>query len=104
MLQVENQLVYLDKEVVFSNAWAGKLYMPHQITQPRGFFAVTKSEYLVFNAKQLNQVKDNKMLRSVQSPAEIVEVHAQGQQGFYIPDYRGRFCLKFHGKHFETCV
>lgn len=101
MLQVENQLVYLDKEVVFSNAWAGKLYMPHQITQPRGFLAVNTSEYLVFNATQLNQVKDNKIVRSVQSPAEIVEVHAQGQQGFYILTTAGVFALNSTGNNLK---
>lgn len=58
--QVDGQFVYLDKNVIFSNAWAGDLYIPHNIANPKGFVALSKLDYLVFNNDKIQLIKNGK--------------------------------------------
>lgn len=84
--QVDGQFVYLDKEVVFSNAWAGDLYIPHQVKMPKGFIGIAKSDYLVYNNNQIQYVKNNKLdwTTSV-GQAQIIEiVYDRVKKDYYV--------------------
>lgn len=73
--EVEGQFVYLDKDVIFSNAWAGSLYIPHHLKNPTGFLALSKTDYLVFNEHQLQYIKNEKSIWDLSvGQAPILEI------------------------------
>ncbi|KAA3658104.1 MAG: hypothetical protein DWQ10_11835, partial [Calditrichaeota bacterium] len=62
MLVYKNQFVYLDKEAVLSNAWAGKLFSRHRIANPEKFCAGSDFDFLIAAQDSLFYVKDSKRL------------------------------------------
>lgn len=74
LTEVEDQFVYLDEKVIFSNAWAGHLYVDHKVENPIGFLGFSYSDFIVFNAHKLNFVRDGTVLWSISSNQPILEV------------------------------
>lgn len=58
----QNELVYIDDEAVFSNAWAGKLYSRHQMPDAHLFAGGKDFAFLISNGKKLRFLKDSKSL------------------------------------------
>lgn len=89
--QVEDQFVYLDKDVILSNAWAGDLYIPHQLENVKGFIGLSKSDYLVFNANKIEYIKDGKPAWvSTLDQSNIIEVIFDDKQNdFYVLTNQG---------------
>jgi len=56
----QNQFVYLSDSVVFSNAWAGKLFSRHTLTAARIFEGGKDFSFLVSDGKTLQLIKDSK--------------------------------------------
>lgn len=52
MISVENQFVYLDNKHVFSNAWAGKLQIDHNLPQARFLAAGKDFHFLVSDGEK----------------------------------------------------
>ncbi|MDN3593289.1 hypothetical protein, partial [Zunongwangia endophytica] len=52
-LVYKNQFVYLDDKSVFSNAWAGDLYITHDLTQAKLFAGSDNFEFLISDGKIL---------------------------------------------------
>lgn len=86
IVQIDGQFVYLDKEVIFSNAWAGDLYIPHELTTPKGLVGIAKGDYLVYNNQQIQYVKNNNLDWTISvGQAEIVEiVYDQLKRDYYV--------------------
>lgn len=84
--QVDGQFVYLDNDVILSNAWAGDLYIPHNIKNPIGFVALSKLDYLVFNGGKLQYIKNGKSVWDISlGQSKIVEIIANANEGvFYV--------------------
>ncbi len=62
VLQHEDQLVYLSDKVVFSNAWAGKLYSEHGLKNASLFDGGKDFQFMVSDGKSLHFVKDSQIL------------------------------------------
>lgn len=59
---VDGQFVYLDDKAVFSNAWAGSLYLPHQLPEARLFARGDGFNFLVSDGKQLHLIGEDGLL------------------------------------------
>lgn len=66
--QIEGQFVYLDKAVVFSNAWAGELYIPHAVVDPKGFISLSKTEYLIYSKNKISYLKNGQSAWTIAIP------------------------------------
>ncbi len=75
---VENQLVYIDDEAVFSNAWAGKLYSRHKLPEAKIFSAGIDYTFLISDGFKLNLLKDSKTLWEGTVPGEVKEIVFDG--------------------------
>lgn len=60
----ENQFVYLTDSVVFSNAWAGKLFSRHNLPDARYFAGGTAFSFLVSDGKAVQLIQDSQILWS----------------------------------------
>lgn len=55
--EVDKQFVYLDSKHVFSNAWAGSLFIAHNVVNPKGFVAYKKDAFIVYSNSVVNFVQ-----------------------------------------------
>jgi hypothetical protein len=53
MQVLEQELVYLDEEAIFSNAWAGSLFQKHEVQNAQLFAAAAPNKVLIANANSL---------------------------------------------------
>ncbi|GAB2778266.1 hypothetical protein GCM10027275_22020 [Rhabdobacter roseus] len=58
----QKQLVYLDDQTVFSNAWAGKLYIQHQLPQACFLSAGPDFTFLVSDGSTLRAIRGEQVL------------------------------------------
>ncbi|MFN8346845.1 MAG: hypothetical protein U0X91_17725 [Spirosomataceae bacterium] len=61
MVVYERQFVYLDDKAVFSNAWAGRLYVKHELPDARLLCAAPDFTFLVSDGKRLKLLQENKV-------------------------------------------
>ncbi len=54
----QEQFIYLTPEVVFSNAWAGKLHFDHRVADAKYFAAGTDFDFLVCSDDQMSYFKN----------------------------------------------
>lgn len=87
MVLGKGQLIYLDEQAILSNAWSGRLYIEHELTNPSTFAANDSLEFLVTDGRSVHFIKhdevkwkgnvaDGQVLRIVNHPTD------QGQ--FYL--------------------
>lgn len=82
--QVDGQFVYLAKDVILSNAWAGDLYIPHHILNPTGFVPLSKSDYLVYNGDKIQYIKNAKAVWETSlDKSKLIEVIADPNDVFF---------------------
>jgi len=55
----KNELIYIDDEAVFSNAWGGKLFSRHKLPNAKLFAAGNDFTFLISNGMELNLLKDS---------------------------------------------
>ena len=55
----KNQIVYIDDQAVFSNAWAGKLFSRHKMPNSKLFAAGNDFAFLISDGMNLNLLKDS---------------------------------------------
>ncbi|GGC07475.1 hypothetical protein [Dyadobacter sediminis] len=60
----ENQFVYLTDSVIFSNAWAGKLFSRHSLPKARYFAGGAAFSFLISDGKTLQLIQDSGILWS----------------------------------------
>lgn len=74
----DGQLVYLDKRAVLSNAWAGKLFIEHQLPQAKLFAGGSDVTFLVSDGKALHLLKDTKLVwKGAISGDELIGIRYQ---------------------------
>lgn len=61
MLIHQNQFVYLDDQTVFSNAWAGKLFVKHGMPDAKFISAGDKFNFLISDGTSLSFIQDSKV-------------------------------------------
>ncbi|GAA4444904.1 hypothetical protein GCM10023091_35740 [Ravibacter arvi] len=74
----EDQLVYLTDKLVFSNAWAGEVYLEHGLKNASVFAGGKDFQFLVADSKSLHLVKDGKITwKGALKADEVVDVRYQ---------------------------
>lgn len=70
-----DQLVYIDNQAVFSNAWAGKLYSRHTMPGAKLFAGGKDFNFLISDGKNLNLLKDSvKLWEGALSGEEVKDI------------------------------
>ncbi|MFD1143287.1 hypothetical protein ACFQ4C_19320 [Larkinella insperata] len=82
----DQQLVYLTDQVVYSNAWAGKLFSAHSLPKARLFAGAPAFTFLVSDGSSLALVKDSKSLWNGSLPNdEVIGIRYQpGGNQFWV--------------------
>lgn len=65
----QDQLVYLDDEALFSNAWAGALFLPHTLGNPTAFAGGNDFTFVAAAKNKLQLLQKNKKAYSFELPA-----------------------------------
>ncbi|WP_192349221.1 hypothetical protein [Algoriphagus sp. Y33] len=71
----QGELIYLDDQAVFSNAWAGSLFLKHQLPSAHRFEGGGQFDFLISDGKQLHYVGsgiDEPIILS--APQEVVDI------------------------------
>ncbi|MBI0401242.1 hypothetical protein [Cyclobacterium marinum] len=72
---VENQFVYLDDKAVFSNAWAGSLYLQHELPSAASFAHGKDFTFLVSDGGHIHLVsKDGVSYKGKISGSPVIEI------------------------------
>ncbi|MCB0634745.1 MAG: hypothetical protein KDD15_33670, partial [Lewinella sp.] len=61
MTVIDDQLVYLDDEAVFSHAWAGKLFIKHQLPKAFLFAGSADFTFLVSDGSEMKLLQDDQI-------------------------------------------
>jgi hypothetical protein len=69
----QEQLVYIDKQAVLSNAWAGKLFSKHSMPEATIFAGGKDFAFLVSDGKNVKLLKDSKDLWESNLSGEVVK-------------------------------
>ncbi|WP_421826018.1 hypothetical protein [Larkinella sp.] len=95
----QQQFVYLSDQVVFANAWAGKLFSAHDLPNAKFFQGGPDFTFLVSDGSSLNLVKDAKSLWKGSLPGdETVAIRYQpGANQFWILGKKSLYTLSVSG-------
>ena len=74
----EGQLVYIDDKALFSNAWAGSLYVPHGMPGAKLVAAGQRGEFLVSDGRGLALIRDRKIAWSGTVADELSSIRYDG--------------------------
>lgn len=81
----EDQLIYLDDQAVFSNAWAGRLFLKHGLPDANLLCAGTNFSFLVSNGRDLRLLVDAEISWSGQAKEPIRQiVFSEAKQAFFL--------------------
>jgi len=90
MANVENQLVYLDNKQIFSNAWAGKLQIEHNLPEARMFAAGKDFQFLVSDGKKSVLVTESGETKWTLETPGLVQIKSDVQNNRFILVYSDR--------------
>lgn len=97
----QDQLVYLDDEALFSNAWAGVVYLPHTLVAPTAFAGGKDFTFLAAAKNKLQVLQKGKAPQSMELPAgsEVLDiVYDEAQNQFWILAEKAVYSLSPDGK------
>lgn len=81
----KDQLVYLDREAVLSNAWAGSLFSKHQMPKATLFAGGDDFTFLIAEGRELKLVKNSEQLWRGKVAEPVMEIrHAPASGNFWI--------------------
>jgi hypothetical protein len=69
----QDQLVYIDDKALFSNAWAGRLYLMHNLPGAALFAGGKNFNFLISDGKSLNYLSKSEKLWAGSFPGETVK-------------------------------
>lgn len=101
MVLCQGEFVYLDKQVVFSNAWSGRLFVEHQLDEPTVFAANPAQDFLVTDGSAVHFIRDGAVVWKGQISGNSVTqlvVHPADSSRFFLlaPDALYRFTTTAH--------
>jgi len=79
----QDQLVYLDDKALFSNAWAGTLYVPHDMPGASIVAAGDPGQYMISDGSRLALIQDNHIIWSGHSAGPLLQIR-YGQGRFWL--------------------
>lgn len=108
MVLCQGEFVYLDRQVVFSNAWSGRLFVEHQLEEPTAIAANDAQEFLVTDGSAVHFIRNGAVVWKGRVPGkDIVQLvnHPEDRTRFFLlaPDAVYRFITttnaleKIHG-------
>src|SRR3546814_8321873 len=71
MVLCQGEFVYLDKDVVFSNAWSGRLFVEHRLAEATAFAANDAQEFLVTDGSAVHFIRNDAVVRSEEHTSEL---------------------------------
>ena len=80
---IDDQFVYLDDEAVLSNAWAGKLFILHEMKDASLFAGSADFQFLISNGKELKFLADNSVAWEGTATDKVQDI-AFGSSAFYL--------------------
>ena len=85
MIVYENQFVYADDQAVFSNAWAGKLYNRHGLTDTKIISGGENFTFLISDGKELTLIKDSKsILKKNLSGETVIDIQFRSKSNSFL--------------------
>lgn len=69
-----DQLVYLDQQAIFSNAWAGKRYIKHNLPGATLFCNGPAFSFLVSDGKSLQYLRDSSIVWTVDAGDKVIDI------------------------------
>ncbi|MEC3881972.1 hypothetical protein [Parapedobacter sp. 10938] len=87
MVLCQGEFVYLDKRVVFSNAWSGRLFVEHQLDEPTVFAANDVQEFLVTDGRAVHFIEGGAVTwKGLVSGTGVVEIvaHPKDRSQFFL--------------------
>ena len=71
----QHQFVYLDNQAVFSQAWAGKLFIPHNLPEAHLLSGGTNFTFLISDGRALQYLSDSRVVwTSKEFPGPIIDI------------------------------
>lgn len=91
----DDQIVYLDDKAVLSNAWAGKLYLKHQLPQARLFAGGRDFTFLISDGKALQLLNQTGSLwKGAPTGDEVIAIQFQPEANqFWVLGKRSLYTL-----------
>jgi hypothetical protein len=106
VIAYENQLVYLTDSMVFSNAWAGRLFTKHALPQAQLVVGGKDFQFLISDRKSIQLIQDTKEAFTQSVDEEILELRYNtttneylvlAKSGIYVLDQNQKFSKVFSG-------
>src|SRR3546814_6514850 len=96
-----SEFVYLDKDVVFSNAWSGRLFVEHRLAEATAFAANDAQEFLVTDGSAVHFIRNDAVVWKGQVPGKgVMQLvnHPEDRTRFFLlaPDAVYRFITTTH--------
>jgi len=83
--EYKSQLMYVDNKAVFSNAWAGTVYLQHDLPEAKLFVAGKDFEFFVSDGKNLKLLKDSGAIWEGKSQDTVVDLkYDAGTNQFWV--------------------
>jgi hypothetical protein len=99
----KQQLVYLDDEAVLSNAWAGKLFSKHEMSDAKLFAGGEDFTFLIADGRNLKLLKDSEELWKGRASESALELkYAPSTQKFWILTSKALLTFSPENKELKT--
>jgi hypothetical protein len=70
----KNEFVFSDEKALLSNAWAAKLFVPHDMTEIKIISAGNDFSFLISDGKQFKLIQKGKIAWSDDAPTSIIDI------------------------------
>jgi hypothetical protein len=103
MIIYQNQFVYLDDEAVFSNAWAGKLFLRHGMNNPEILAGGSDFAFMLTTGTDYSLVKESSSIFKGKLDGKIIDVkYHQDNRGFFMLTANSLFRVDEKTGHTQT--
>jgi hypothetical protein len=84
IIRHENQLVYLDDKAVLSNAWAGDLYLMHDLKNPHALAGGKALDFVVVSPNQLQYLKKGQKTTPISLTEPILDLRFDAKRNRFL--------------------
>lgn len=102
----ENNLIFLDDKALFSNAWAGKLYLRHHLPNAKIFSGGKDFNFLISDGQRVSLINRNGIQWTKTLGLErIIDIkYDETQDVFWILKHNGLYSLSPRGEEVVTVI
>nr|WP_287936740.1 hypothetical protein [Algoriphagus sp.] len=84
IIRHEDQLVYLDEKAVLSNAWAGDLYLMHDLKNPHALTGGKEMDFVVVSPNQLQYLKKGQKTSAIAIYEPILDLRFDSKKNRFL--------------------